>query len=176
MKKLALYLMIAVAAAACASHEQRTEPQVTDKSTGVNPPSATTGSNTVTPTNPNAGVSGNELHSGVLAKRSVYFDFDSNSVKDEYRGLIQAHSRYLNDHRDSRIRIEGNCDERGSREYNLALGQRRAEAVKKIMTVLGVNDGHIETVSYGEEKPVANGHDEAAWAQNRRADIKYRGE
>jgi len=176
MKKLALYLMIAVAAAACASHEQRTEPQVTDKSTGVNPPSATTGSNTVTPTNPNAGVSGNELHSGVLAKRSVYFDFDSNSVKDEYRGLIQAHSRYLNDHRDSRIRIEGNCDERGSREYNLALGQRRAEAVKKIMTVLGVNDGRIETVSYGEEKPVANGHDEAAWAQNRRADIKYRGE
>jgi len=176
MKKLALYLMIAVAAAACASHEQRTEPQVTDKSTGVNPPSATTGSNTVTPTNPNAGVSGNELHTGVLAKRSVYFDFDSNSVKDEYRGLIQAHSRYLNDHRDSRIRIEGNCDERGSREYNLALGQRRAEAVKKIMTVLGVNDGHIETVSYGEEKPVANGHDEAAWAQNRRADIKYRGE
>ncbi|HEX3061135.1 MAG TPA: peptidoglycan-associated lipoprotein Pal [Usitatibacter sp.] len=176
MKKLALYLMIAVAAAACASHEQRTEPQVTDKSTGVNPPSATTGSNTVTPTNPNAGVSGNELHTGVLAKRSVYFDFDSNSVKDEYRGLIQAHSRYLNDHRDSRIRIEGNCDERGSREYNLALGQRRAEAVKKIMTVLGVNDGRIETVSYGEEKPVANGHDEAAWAQNRRADIKYRGE
>jgi len=176
MKKLALYLMIAVAAAACASHEQRTEPQVTDKSTGVNPPSATTGSNTVTPTNPNAGVSGNELHTGVLAKRSVYFDFDSNSVKDEYRGLIQAHSRYLNDHRDSRIRIEGNCDERGSREYNLALGQRRAEAVKKIMTVLGVNDGRIETVSYGEEKPKSQGHDEQAWAENRRADIRYQGE
>lgn len=176
MKKLALYLMIAVAAAACASHEQRTEPQVTDKSTGVTPPSTTTGSNTVNPTNPNAGVTGNELHSGVLAKRSVYFDFDSNAVKDEYRGLIQAHSRYMNDHRDTRIRIEGNCDERGSREYNLALGQRRAEAVKKTMTVLGVGDGRIETVSYGEEKPVAQGHDEAAWAQNRRADIKYRGE
>ena len=176
MKKLALYLMIAVAAAACASHEQRTEPQVTDKSTGLNTPSATTGSNTVNPTNPNAGVSGNELHSGVLAKRSVYFDFDSNAVKDEYRGLIQAHSRYLNDHRDTRIRIEGNCDERGSREYNLALGQRRAEAVKKTMTVLGVGDGRVETVSYGEEKPAAQGHDEAAWAQNRRADIKYRGE
>ncbi|HXF78259.1 MAG TPA: peptidoglycan-associated lipoprotein Pal [Usitatibacter sp.] len=176
MKKLALYLIIAVAAAACASHEQRTEPQVTDKSSGVTPPSANTGSNSVSPTNPNAGLTGNELHSGVLAKRSVYFDFDSNAVKDEYRGLIQAHSRYLNDHRDTRIRIEGNCDERGSREYNLALGQRRAEAVKKTMTVLGVGDGRIETVSYGEEKPVAQGHDEAAWAQNRRADIKYRGE
>ena len=176
MKKLALYLMIAVAAAACASHEQRTEPQVTDRSSGVNTPSTTQGSNTLSPTNPNAGVSGNELHSGVLAKRSVYFDFDSNAVKDEYRGLVQAHSRYLNDHRDQRIRIEGNCDERGSREYNLALGQRRAEAVKKTMTVLGVSDGRIETVSYGEEKPVAQGHDEAAWQQNRRADIKYRGE
>ena len=176
MKKLALYLMIAIAAAACASHEQRTEPQVTDKSTGMTAPGTSTGSNTVNPTNPNAGVTGNELHTGVLAKRSVYFDFDSNAVKDEYRGLVQAHSRYMNDHRDTRIRIEGNCDERGSREYNLALGQRRAEAVKKIMTVLGVSDGRIETVSYGEEKPVAQGHDEAAWAQNRRADIKYRGE
>jgi peptidoglycan-associated lipoprotein len=97
-------------------------------------------------------------------------------VKDEFRPLIQAHSRYMVDHGDTRVRIEGNCDERGSREYNLALGQRRAEAVKKIMTVLGVPDGRIETISFGEEKPVAMGHDEAAWAKNRRADIKYAGE
>ena len=176
MKKLALYLVIAIAAAACASHEQRTEPQVQDKSTGVNPPTTTGSNSQVTPQNPNGGITGNELHTGILAKRSVYFDFDSNAVKDEYRGLIQAHARYMGDHRDTHIRIEGNCDERGSREYNLALGQRRAEAVKKIMTVLGVSDGRIETVSYGEEKPVAQGHDEAAWAQNRRADIKYAGE
>ena len=74
------------------------------------------------------------------------------------------------------MRIEGNCDERGSREYNLALGQRRAEAVKHVMTVLGANGSKIETVSFGEEKPVADGHDEAAWAKNRRADIKYAGE
>jgi len=90
---------------------------------------------------------------------------------------VQAHSRYLTaDKRDAKIRIEGNCDERGSREYNLALGQRRAEAVKRMMTVMGVTDGRIETVSYGEEKPAAPGHDENAWAQNRRADIKYAGE
>ena len=95
---------------------------------------------------------------------------------DDYRPLIQAHSRYMTDKRDSNIRIEGNCDERGSREYNLALGQRRAEAVKKVMTVLGVQDGRIETISYGEEKPAAMGHDESSWAQNRRADIKYPGE
>jgi len=99
---------------------------------------------------------GDPLKQGQLAQRSVYFDYDSNSVKDEYRGLVQAHSRYLTaDKRDAKIRIEGNCDERGSREYNLALGQRRAEAVKKVMTVLGVQDGRIETVSFGEEKPAA---------------------
>ena len=97
-------------------------------------------------------------------------------MKEEFKPVVQAHSKYMtSDKRDSKIRIEGNCDERGSREYNLALGQRRAEAVKKVMTVLGVQDGRIETVSYGEEKPVGQGHDESAWAQNRRADIKYAG-
>ncbi len=176
MKKLALYLVIALAAAACASKETKTEADVTDKSTGTPTASGSGTQGRVTPTQPTQGVTGNELTQGILAKRSVYFDFDSNAVKDEYRGLVQAHSKYMTDHRDTRIRIEGNCDERGSREYNLALGQRRAEAVKKVMTVLGVSDGRVETVSYGEEKPVAQGHDEAAWAQNRRADIKYAGE
>ncbi|HXZ50055.1 MAG TPA: peptidoglycan-associated lipoprotein Pal, partial [Usitatibacter sp.] len=123
-------------------------------------------------------VTGNPLTdpNSILSKRSVYFDFDSNVVKDEYRPLIEAHARYMTEHADARARIEGNCDERGSREYNLALGQRRAEAVKKIMTVLGVPDSHIETISFGEEKPVAPGHDEASWAKNRRDDIKYAGE
>jgi peptidoglycan-associated lipoprotein len=177
MKKLALYLAVALVAGACGSNETKPEPAaVTDRSTGVPPPSAGTSGSTPRPTQPPAGIVRNELTDGVLAKRSVYFDYDSNAVKDEYRGLVQAHSRYLVDKRDSRIRIEGNCDERGSREYNLALGQRRAESVKKVMTVLGVSEARIETVSYGEEKPVAPGHDESAWAQNRRADIKYAGE
>jgi peptidoglycan-associated lipoprotein len=180
MKRLALYIAIATLAAACASKETRQEggPAVTDRSSGA--PNANAGSSTSStrPTTPSSGMNRNELTdpNSPLSKRSVFFEYDSNSVKDEYRGLVQAHSRYLSDKRDTRIRIEGNCDERGSREYNLALGQRRAEAVKKVMTVLGVSDGRIETVSYGEEKPVANGHDEAAWAQNRRADIKYAGE
>jgi peptidoglycan-associated lipoprotein len=177
MKKLALYLVVAAVAAACASKEAKQEPTVSDRSTAVNPPTTGTTSNTNRTTPPNSIVR-NELTdpNSPLSKRSIYFDYDSNAVKDEYRGLVQAHSRYLADKRDSRIRIEGNCDERGSREYNLALGQRRAESVKKVMTVLGVTEARIETVSYGEEKPVAPGHDESAWAQNRRADIKYAGE
>jgi len=179
MKNIALYIAIALAAAACASNDKKDSATVTDKSTPVPSTSASTGSSSTTRTQPSQPMAGNPLTdpNSPLSKRSVYFDYDSNSVKDEYRNLVQAHSRYMTaDKRDSRMRIEGNCDERGSREYNLALGQRRAEAVKRMMTVMGVTDGRIETVSYGEEKPAAPGHDENAWAQNRRADIKYAGE
>jgi len=178
MKKAALYLAVAVLAGACASKEVQQEPAVADRSSAVPPTTGSTGASSTTRPTTMDTMRGNPLTdpNSPLSKRSVYFDFDSNAVKDEYRGLVQAHSRYMTDKRDSRIRIEGNCDERGSREYNLALGQRRAEAVKKVMTVLGVSDGRIETTSYGEEKPVAMGHDESSWAQNRRADIKYSGE
>ena len=176
MKNAALIVLVAAALAGCASKETKTEAQVDDRS--VNRPMANAGqSSTTTPNRPTTSPQGDPLKQGQLAQRSVYFDYDSNSVKDEYRGLVQAHSRYMTaDKRDAKIRIEGNCDERGSREYNLALGQRRAEAVKKVMTVLGVSDNRIETTSYGEEKPVAAGHDESSWSQNRRADIKYSGE
>ena len=177
MKKTILYLLVALAAAACASNEKKDTP-VADRSSGVQQQQSGMSSST-TQQKPMGSVSGNPLTdpTSPLSKRSVYFDFDSNAVKDEYRGLVQAHSRYMTaDKRDARIRIEGNCDERGSREYNLALGQRRAEAVKQVMTVLGVTGARIETTSYGEEKPAATGHDESAWAQNRRADIKYSGE
>ena len=179
MKRIALYLSIALLAAACASKESRDEgPSVTDRSSAVPPTTAGGSSSSTTRPMTADTYRGNALTdpNSPLSKRSVFFDFDSNAVKDDYRGLVQAHSRYMADKRDTRIRIEGNCDERGSREYNLALGQRRAESVKKVMTVLGVGDGRIETTSYGEEKPVATGHDEASWAQNRRADIKYAGE
>jgi peptidoglycan-associated lipoprotein len=178
MKNIALTLAVAaIVASGCASKEEKqaevTQPPVTSTQ---KPPSGTNPG--ITTPNQQTRLGGNELTdpNSPLSKRSVYFDFDSNAVKDEYQGLVQAHSRYLGDKRDTRIRIEGNTDERGSREYNLALGQRRAEAVKKVMTVLGVQDGRVETISYGEEKPKSNGHDEQAWAQNRRADIKYPGE
>ena len=110
---------------------------------------------------------------GVLAKRSVYFDFDSYVVKDEFKPVIEAHSQYLISHPDRKIVIQGNTDERGGSEYNLALGQKRAEAVRRALNLLGVPDTQIEAVSFGKEKPKATGSNEAAWAENRRADIAY---
>jgi peptidoglycan-associated lipoprotein len=108
-----------------------------------------------------------------LAKRSIYFDFDSYAVKDDYQPLLQQHSTYLKGHPERRVLIQGNTDERGTSEYNLALGQKRAEAVRRAMSLMGVADTQMEAVSLGKEKPVATGHDEAAWAQNRRADLVY---
>jgi peptidoglycan-associated lipoprotein len=110
---------------------------------------------------------------GELAKRSVYFDFDNYSLKDEYKPVIAAHSKYLDAHKNRKIVIQGNTDERGGSEYNLALGQKRAEAVRKSLSLLGVPAAQMEAVSFGKEKPKATGHDEASWAENRRADIVY---
>ena len=112
----------------------------------------------------------------VLSKRSVYFDYDSNIVKDEYKPLITAHARYLSQNRSAHATVQGNTDERGSREYNLALGQRRADAVKQMMQLLGAPVTQIDTVSFGEEKPKAQGNDDRAYTENRRADIVYQGE
>jgi peptidoglycan-associated lipoprotein len=111
---------------------------------------------------------------GPLSKRSVYFDYDSYIIKDEYQAVIQAHAKNLNSKKAQKVVIEGNADERGSREYNLALGQKRAEAVRKALSALGVSGDQLEAISYGEEKPKATGSDEAAYAENRRADIVYK--
>jgi peptidoglycan-associated lipoprotein len=110
---------------------------------------------------------------GELAKRSVYFDYDSYVVKDEFKPLVAAHGKYLGAHKERKIIIQGNTDERGGSEYNLALGQKRAEAVRKSLSLVGVPESQMEAVSLGKEKPKAQGHDEASWAENRRADIVY---
>lgn len=111
---------------------------------------------------------------GPLAKRSIYFDFDSYTVKSDYQPLLQAHAQYLRSHPNRHVLIQGNTDERGTTEYNLALGERRSEAVLHDLETLGVPDSQLEAVSFGKEKPQAMGHDEASWAQNRRADLVYR--
>jgi len=109
-----------------------------------------------------------------LSKKSVYFDFDSFLVKSEYQPLVEAHGKYLAANAGRQVKVEGNTDERGGREYNLALGQKRAEAVKQRLLLMGARDAQIETVSFGKEKPRATGNTEEAWAQNRRADIVYK--
>lgn len=108
-----------------------------------------------------------------LSQRSVYFAFNRYTVADDYQSLLQQHAEYLKQNPQRRILIQGNTDERGTSEYNLALGQKRAEAVRRALSLMGVSDAQMEAVSLGKEKPKALGHDEESWSQNRRADIVY---
>lgn len=110
----------------------------------------------------------------ILSKRETFFDFDKSVVKEEFKPMVQAHGQYLAEHADRKVEVEGNADERGSSEYNLALGNRRATAVKKMLVVSGAKAAQVATISFGEEKPRATDHNEAAWSQNRRADIVYK--
>ena len=111
--------------------------------------------------------------SPLATDRSVYFDFNSYSVGEQYRPTVENHARYLSSNPKQNIVIEGNTDARGGSEYNLALGHRRAESVRRMITLMGANDQQIETISFGKEKPRAQGDSEQAYAENRRADIVY---
>jgi peptidoglycan-associated lipoprotein len=111
--------------------------------------------------------------SSILAQRIIYFDFDRSDVKPEFMAVIQAHAQYMVAHPDARVTLEGHTDERGAREYNIALGNRRAQAVRRMLMFHGVADRQVTTVSYGEEKPVALGQNEEAWSRNRRVEIAY---
>lgn len=179
MKKSIIPLLLVAMISACAgSHVKETPspvastPVVQAQTPAVEVPAAVTAKTTETKIEANPLTDPNNI----LSKRSIYFDFDRYVVKPEYRALVEAHAQYLLSHPEASIRLEGNADDRGSREYNLALGQKRAVAVKKAVNVLGVADKQIETISYGEEKPKATGENEASWAENRRADIVYSGE
>jgi len=108
-----------------------------------------------------------------LSKQIIYFELDSSQVKQEYVSVVAAHARYLASHPKQRVILAGNADERGSSEYNIALGEQRSKAVERMMRSQGVSAGQLEVVSYGEEKPVAYGHDESSWSQNRRVEIGY---
>ena len=112
----------------------------------------------------------------ILSKRSVYFDYDKFDIKAEYKDLVAAHAKFLVNNRQFKMLIQGNTDERGSREYNLALGQKRADAIKKQLVLLGAREDQVESVSLGEEKPKNTAQNEAAWAENRRGDMLYSGE
>lgn len=114
------------------------------------------------------------LQAANAAGRVVYFDFDSFVLKDDYKPVVDAHAKALSANRNARMMVEGHADERGGREYNLALGQKRAETVLRSLVLLGARDDQLEAVSFGKERPAVDGHDEAAWAKNRRAELKDR--
>ena len=112
----------------------------------------------------------------IMSRRSVYFDYDQYDIKDEYRKVVEAHAKFLRENPTAKMLIQGNADERGSREYNVGLGQRRSDSVKKMLTILGAREDQIESVSLGEEKPACAEHSEECWAKNRRGDMLYNGE
>lgn len=112
----------------------------------------------------------------ILSKRSVYFDYDSFVVREEFKPMVEAHAKYLQRNPTAKMTVQGHTDERGSREYNIALGQKRADAIKRMLILLGATEIQVETVSFGKEKPKNLGHEESAWAENRRDDILYVGE
>ena len=179
MKKIAIAVLMAALIAGCQTTPDKAPVEDKSGTTGTTgtPGGATTGGTTA------GGVQGsstgvNPLRdpNSPLSKRSIYFEFDSFTVADQYKPTIEAHARYLQQNRSARVTLQGHADERGSREYNIALGQKRADAVKRMMTLMGVQEVIVETVSFGKEKPRNMGHDEAAWAENRRVDIIYAGE
>lgn len=179
-KKLVMSVLLAMMLAACSSKPVKNAPVVEDKSTSSTQSSTSGAGDTSASTSGmnDSSMSTNPLTdpNNILSKRSIYFDFDKDDIKPEYRDLVNAHAQYLQGHPEAKVILQGNTDERGTREYNLSLGQRRAVAVKQALNIQGVQDKQIETISYGEEKPQANGTDEAAYSKNRRVDIVYQGE
>jgi peptidoglycan-associated lipoprotein len=161
--------------AACASKPPKPsaeQPQSSQAGAGAASQGAEGGANA------NGGPFGNQNsvagpQQGLLAKRTVYFDFDSAVIKGDGTDVVAAHAKYLSDHADSRVRLEGNTDERGSPEYNIGLGMRRAQAVRQALLLQGASAGQITVVSYGAEHPVDPAHNEDAWSKNRRVDIVY---
>ncbi|MGB4812239.1 MAG: peptidoglycan-associated lipoprotein Pal [Methylophilaceae bacterium] len=181
--KLISALAMALVLVACKSTPM-TKPTVEDKSVGQNTNTTNKGASddsavkeVALDDGSNAGDASSSLKdpNNILSKRNVYFAFDSDAVDAQFRPLLEAHAKYLLAHKDARVMLQGNTDERGTREYNLALGQRRSVSVKKSLNALGVQDGQIETVSYGEEKGEGCA-DETCFAKNRRVDIVYSGE
>lgn len=143
----------------------------TSSSTTTPPPATRSGQGVGTPGQTGtAALAGNAT---APTERSVYFDFDDAAIARRWLDIVERQGQYLSRNGALKVRVEGHTDERGGAEYNLALGQRRAEAVRKALEVYGVKAAQVEAVSFGEERPKAAGHDEAAWAQNRRADIAY---
>ncbi len=166
MKKLIISIVLVNLLAACASEPKKEEaaPAPAPKAEAPKAAPAPAAKAEVDPLND---------PSSILAGRSTYYPFDVAVVQEADKPLVQAHAKYLSEHPNRKVRLEGNCDERGSNEYNLGLGQRRADGVNKMLALGGAKAGQLESVSYGEEKPRCADHNEACWKQNRRTDLNY---
>ena len=172
MKKIIISVVLLNLLAACASNKpQDTAATTAPATTAATAPKSEASTNGATTTQTMV----DELNDSksILAGRSVYYPFDVAAVQDADKPLVQAHAKYLNGHANRTVTLEGNCDERGSNEYNLGLGQRRADGVQKMLELGGAKAGQLKSVSFGEEKPKASGHDEASWSQNRRTGLNY---
>jgi len=181
MRLFIVAAVVVFALAGCKSTDTQNAAPIDDKGTAgaaVTPDSTTTkgvGGSAVTGT-AGAMAPHKDPANMLSQKRSIYFDYDQFVIKDEFKATVEGHAKYVQGNRTLRIILQGNTDERGTREYNIALAQKRADAVKKLMMLLGASEVQIETVSFGKEKPRREGHDESSWAENRRVDIVYVGE
>lgn len=177
MKRMMLVFCVAAVLAGCGSAVKLDDVPVEDKSGTAVPQETVTGAGSAVDKSVVAAVDiGKSAQQGAApaGPRIVYFDLDSFVIKPEFQSIIETQARFIKADKVRKAVIEGHTDERGGREYNLALGQKRAEAVRSAMGLLGVNDGQLEAISYGKEKPAVAGNDEAAMAKNRRAEISYR--
>jgi len=173
IRRILTGLLVAASLAGCASNVKLNDVPVEDRSGTTATPGTGGGTQSrVAPVDANA--TNGTAQGPVNVARLVYFDYDSFQIKAESQAIIEQHARFLRANPQRKVSLEGHTDERGGREYNLALGQKRAEAVRRALALLGVADGQMEAVSFGKEKPAVMGSDEAAWAQNRRVEIAYR--
>ena len=178
MKEIFFAALVAVFLAGCqtTSNQAPVEDKSGAASAGTQSGATTSGTQSGAVSGTQTGTNPLKDPNNILSKRSIYFEFDSFVVADQYKPIIEAHAKYLAANKNAKVTLQGHADERGSREYNIALGQKRADAVKRMMQLMGVQEMVVETVSFGKEKPKNLGHDEAAWAENRRVDIVYVGE
>ena len=170
-----LVCLVAMGLAACTKAE-KTEGSASVEDRGLSGEELGAEGATAAGAGDSTGFKGSELDdpNSPLSQRIIYFDYDSNVIKPQFQSLLEQHARFLRANDRRHVVIEGHTDERGGREYNLALGQRRSEAVRRALGLLGVPDSQVEAVSFGKEKPAAPGSDEASWAKNRRAELVYR--
>jgi peptidoglycan-associated lipoprotein len=174
MRKILIILMVVAALTSSGCQSKKPKPGSSQTAVGANGVD-TSGAGSDAANAGNVGTDEDTAgpQGGLLAKRIVYFDFDSSDIKGDGTGVVAAHAKYLASHAGMRVRLEGNTDDRGSREYNIGLGERRAQAVRRALLLQGATEAQTATVSYGAERPAVVGNDEAAWSKNRRVEIVY---